>query len=67
MILFDNVLQVFAVFIGVVMGTPVWMLDDWPISKRFYSSFPSFCLLFVFSSGAMFASLTWMASSMLDV
>jgi hypothetical protein len=66
MILFDNVLQVFAVLIGVVMVTPVWMLDDWPISKRFYSSFPSFCLLFVFSGGAMFASLTWMASSMLD-
>jgi hypothetical protein len=67
MMLFDNVLlQVFVVLIGVVMVTPVWILDDWPIFKRFYSSFPSFCLLFVFSGGAMFASLTWMASSMLD-
>lgn len=28
---------------------------------------PPFCLLFVFSGGALFSSLGWMASSMLDI
>lgn len=48
------------------MLTPVWMLD-WPVYKKFYFSFPPFCLLFVFSGGTLFSCLGWMASNMLDI
>jgi hypothetical protein len=42
---------------------PVWTLD-WKCLK---ASFPTFCLLFVYSGGALFSSLGWMASNMLDI
>lgn len=45
---------------------PFWILD-WPIFRKCQASFPTLCLLFVFSGCALFSSLGWMASNMLDI
>jgi hypothetical protein len=52
--------------IVVFMVTPMFALD-WPVYKKIHYLFPVFCLMFVFSGGALFFSLGWMASNMLDI
>ncbi|XP_046450231.1 uncharacterized protein LOC124198440 [Daphnia pulex] len=59
-------IMVFAVTILGATVVPVWTLD-WPIFRKCQASFPAFCLLFVFSGGALFSSLGWMVSNMLDI
>ncbi|XP_046636993.1 uncharacterized protein LOC124315386 isoform X2 [Daphnia pulicaria] len=56
-------IMVFAVTTGTGLIAPYLTLD-WEGLK---ASFPRFCLLFVFSGGALFSSLGWMASNMLDI